>query len=104
MEKQRCYPENATHKIKIDTTDFGKIKYTAHQKIPLTKLTGKTPMVRKCLNKYIRWRSIKHFYNLLIKWKQKLANDLKIFSAKENILMVNKLMEKCSLLLIIRKI
>lgn len=87
MEKQRCLlPENATHEIKIDTTNLGKIKHTAHQKIPLTKLTGKAPMVRKCLNKYIRWRSIKHFYNLLIKWEQKLANDLKIFFAKENIL------------------
>lgn len=55
MEKQRCLlPENATHEIKIDTTNLGKIKHTAHQKIPLTKLTGKAPMVRKCLNKYIR--------------------------------------------------
>ena len=102
MEKHRCYPENATHKIKVVHNELGKIKHTAHQNMPLTKLTVKTPMVRKCLNKYIRWRSIKHLYNLLIKWKQKLTNDLKIFFAKEN--MVNKLMEKCSLLLVIRKI
>lgn len=62
--------------------NFGKIKYTAHQKISLTKLTGKIPMVGKCLNKYIRWRSIKHFYNLLIKWKQKTGKWFENFLCK----------------------
>ena len=39
MEKHSCYPENVTHKIRVDTMNFGKIKHIAHQKLRLTKLT-----------------------------------------------------------------